>query len=204
MLFFISIIVLHLNQEKAMSFNIRTLLVALIFIIAGICVYGQDKPPHFLREPVFPGRINASLLGLRSFSYDAPTCDRNNTQINMIQYKDKILVVNYIDGSYGAESETMLILWQKFYEKYHRRKDLSIIFISYGDVEETLELTGSLGVRYPIFFRSLREDGSGPEFFPTTQIIDRDGVIIFSHTGYADWMTPKTETFLRQVSIRGS
>lgn len=114
--------------------------------------------------------------------------DMNGQDVALSRYKGEVIVLDFW-ATWCAPCRIEIPNFVELYDKY-RSRGFVVLGISVDDPVSALKpFAVDLGMNYPVLVGADRDDVKNafgpPVGFPTSFIIDRDGKICTSHTGFA-------------------
>jgi len=147
-----------------------------------LILYGQKE----MKES---GKYNPPRIGVsHPASFELAFTDRNGTALKLGSYRGKVIILNFWATWCGPCMEELPSLGA-LAAKYAEDKDVVVLCLSEESAEEIYKNKAARASKAPIF----SYDGQTlPAVYkttgiPATFVIDKQGTIVSSHVGFADW-----------------
>lgn len=130
-------------------------------------------------------------------NYDWQLTDLNNQKINLDQFKDKVILVNFW-ATWCPPCIAEMPAFQKLYNDYQNR--VVFLFVTQDDENKVrkflLDKEHDIPVYFPISTRPVEMNSNS---LPTTYVINKKGQIVVDKTGALDWNSRKVRDLLDEL-----
>jgi thiol-disulfide isomerase/thioredoxin len=175
----------------------------MIFVLSVTAISGCDlfKTTYEDIPPRFPDLESIAVLDTVDYSYSLSNMD--GEEVSLADFRGKVLFIN-IWGTWCGPCIRELPGIQKLYDSV-RDDQIAFLLIS-NESDETLRtFLGFNDYSLPVYrYANPLPAALSARSFPTTYIVDRNGMVVFKYTVTAKWNDASTEEFLRHLVNRNS
>lgn len=179
--------------------SIVAAIVALGLSVSMAC--GLFKTNYEEIPPAFPDPGAVAVLDTLDFNYVVSSLEGED--IPLSSFEGRVMFVN-IWGTWCGPCRSELPGIQKLYDSM-KDGEVAFLLLSNESPETLRSFLEAEGYALPVYVYTDPLPGSlKATSFPTTYIVDQDGMIVFKYKLTAKWNDPSTERFLKYVSGRSA
>ena len=154
------------------------------------------KGVSFITTRVFSMEIDKNKREKLS-SYDWQLIDLKGDRVNLNEFKDKVIIVNYW-ATWCPPCIAEMPSLQGLYDDY--KSKVVFLFVANDEKEKVEKFVIDKNHSIPIYFQiSQAPPQMQSNSLPTTYIINRSGEIVVNKTGAADWDSKKVKDLLDEL-----
>ncbi len=169
----------------------------IIFIVAMLVPTSRTAIMTFvngIKSKVIQPRVkNEIKVSLASAEYEWQLIDIDGNIVNMSEFKDKVIFINFWATWCGPCIGEMPEI-QKFYDKFKDNKDVVFIIASTDDLNTMKNFMNKKDYTFPVYsIQSKIPDKLEHRSIPNSFLIDKSGGIVVHTAGAANWGGNKME-----------